>query len=109
MWMMAATRLEALRALVEQNPTDSRTRYMLAMQLAGQGDYEEAVRQFEILMAADPDYVAAYQQGGLALEKLGRSGEARTIYLRGIEACRRTGDTHAREELEAALERVGGR
>lgn len=105
--MMPGNRLEALRALVEQNPADARTRYMLAMELAGQGCYEEAVRHFETLLAGDADYVAAYYQGGQALEKLGRLAQARAIYQRGIEACRRTGDAHAREELEAALERLG--
>jgi len=104
---MPGNRLEALRALVEQNPADSRTRYMLAMELAGQGCYEEAVRHFEILLAGDADYVAAYYQGGQALEKLRQPDRARALYERGIEACRRTGNAHAREELQAALERLG--
>lgn len=97
-----------LRALVEQNPSDSRTRYMLAMELAGQGRLDEAVQHFETLIEADADYVAAYYQGGQALERLGETGKARSIYERGIEACVRTGNAHAREELEAALERLGG-
>lgn len=104
---MAANRLEVLRGLVEQNPADSRTRYMLAMELAGQGQLEEAVRHFETLLEADADFVPAYYQGGQALERLGWTDRARALYRRGIEACFRTGNAHAREELEAALERLG--
>lgn len=104
---MALDRLAVLRQLVEQNPSDSRTRYMLAMELAGRGELEAAVGEFEAVVAADADYVAAYMHGGQALERLGRLEEARSFYQRGIEACRRTGNRHAREELEALLALLG--
>jgi tetratricopeptide repeat protein len=55
-------------------------------------------------MEASPDYIASYFHAGQTLEKLGRSEEARAIYLRGIEVTTRKGDQHARSELEAALE-----
>lgn len=104
---MPADRLAVLRQLVEENPSDSRTRYMLAMELAGRGELEGAVRQFEAVIAADADYVAAYMHGGQALERLGRLEEARAFYRRGIDACRRTGNRHAQQELEALLELLG--
>lgn len=104
---MALDRLAALRRLVEENPSDSRTRYMLAMELAGRGELEAAVREYEAVIAVDPDYVAAYMHGGQALERLGRLEEARAFYRRGIEASRRTGNRHAREELEGLLALLG--
>jgi tetratricopeptide (TPR) repeat protein len=67
------------------------------------GDLETAVAEFRTLIAANPDYVAAYFHGGQTLERLSRVEEARELYRRGIEASLRTGDAHARSELEAAL------
>src|SRR5262245_23091135 len=69
---MATDRLEILRTLVEQNPGDSRTRYMLAMELSQSGQFESAAKEYAAIIANDADYVAAYYHGGQVLEKLGR-------------------------------------
>jgi Tfp pilus assembly protein PilF len=98
------SRIDSLRSLLEQDPANSRFRYMLAMETANAGDLESAVRVFEDLLARDPDYSAAYFHGGQTLEKLGRPGDARQLYQRGIEAATRTGDAHTRSELQGALD-----
>lgn len=104
---MPGSRLETLRKLVEQNPGDSRTRYMLAMELAGAGDLEGALAEYDALLARDPAYCYAYFHAGRTLEKLGRAEQARQMYLRGIEAAERAGDRHAHDELRSALEALG--
>ena len=104
---MATNRLEILKGLVEQNPADCRTRYMLAMELGNAGDLEAAIREHRTIIDNDPDYVAAYFHGGQTLEKLGREDEARVIYTKGIEACDRTGDAHTKSELQDVLEALG--
>jgi Flp pilus assembly protein TadD len=101
---MGSNRLDVLRGLLDQDPTDSRTRYMLAMELAGLGRLEDAVHEFRRILAGDAAYLSAYFHGGQALEKLGRGAEAREMYRSGIEACIRAGDAHARSEMESALE-----
>ena len=104
---MAGNRIDILRSLVTQNPTDSRTRYMLAMELANSGELEAAVAEYESILKADADYAAAYYHGGQALEKLGREDDAGALYRRGIEACERTGNDHTRSELQEALDALG--
>ncbi|HLK49367.1 MAG TPA: tetratricopeptide repeat protein [Bryobacteraceae bacterium] len=104
---MAANRLEALKNLVAQNPRDSFLRYGLAMEHRNGGDLETAAAEFRAVIAGNPDYVAAYFHGGQTLERLSRLEEARELYRAGIEASLRTGDTHARGELEAALGMLG--
>lgn len=96
-------RLDTLRSLVEQDPANSRFRYMLAMETANAGDLAAAARVFEEVLAHDPDYSAAYFHGGQTLEKLGRIDDARRLYQSGIEATTRTGDGHTRSELQGAL------
>jgi tetratricopeptide (TPR) repeat protein len=100
---MAANRIDALKRMLEQNPRDSFLRYGLAMEHRNAGDLEAAVAEFQRIIAANPDYVAAYFHGGQTLERLARVEEARAMYRSGIEASLRTGDAHARSELEAAL------
>src|SRR5437879_3505648 len=100
---MAANRLEILKNMVEQNPADSFSRYGLAMEYRNGGDLEAAAREFASLMAANPDYVAAYFHSGQTLERMGRLEEAREVYESGLEAARRTGDRHAGGEIQAAL------
>ena len=104
---MALNRLEILKTMVAQNPKDSFSRYGLAMEYANTGSLEDAVKEYESLLAANPDYAAAYYHGGQALEKLGRLDDARQIYRRGLEATKRTGDAHTLSELQAALDILG--
>jgi Tfp pilus assembly protein PilF len=100
-------RIDTLRSLVDQDPGNSRLRYMLAMETMNSGDLEGAAAGFAETVARDPDYNAAYYHGGQALERLGRAGEARAMYRRGIEAASGNGDSHARSELQGALDLLG--
>ena len=59
------------------------------------------------LLAADPEYSAAYFHGGQTLEKLGKLDEARELYKAGVEVTSRKGDLHTRDEIRAALDLLG--
>jgi Flp pilus assembly protein TadD len=100
---MSDSRLDVLKNMVAQNPTDSFARYGLAMEWARTGNLEQAMEEYRGLLAVNPDYAAAYYHGGQTLEKLGRVEEARDLYRAGIEATTRIGDAHTRSEIEAAL------
>jgi tetratricopeptide (TPR) repeat protein len=100
---VATNRLEILKQMVEQDPTNSFARYGLAMECAKTGDLAAAVTEFRALIATDPNYAAAYYHGGQSLEKLGQLEEARDFYEKGVAATTRTGDAHTRAEIEAAL------
>ena len=101
---MASTRLDILKSMVEQNPTDRFARYGLAMEYRNTGDLEAAVGEFRALMASSPDYAPAYFHGGQTLERMGRIEEAREVYVKGIEVTTRSSDQHARSEMQAALD-----
>ena len=104
---MASTRLDILKSMVEQNPADSFARYGLALEYRNSGDLESAMGEFRSLMAANPDYAPAYFHGGQTLERMGRLDEARKIYQQGIEVTTRSGDQHARSEMQGALDLLG--
>ena len=104
---MAVDRLGILKSMVAQNPNDSFARYGLAMEYANSGSLQQAIEEYEALLGFNPDYSAAYYHGGQALEKLGRLDDARTMYRRGLDATRRTGDTHTHSEIQASLDILG--
>jgi predicted Zn-dependent protease len=97
------SRIEMLKGFIAQRPTDPFPRYALALEYKNAGRMEEARETFDALMAAHPDYTAAYLHAGQTLIAIGRADDARAVFTRGIEACARRGDAHARGELEGAL------
>ena len=102
-----SNRLEVLKNMVAQNPNDSFSRYGLAMEYVNAGDLEGAIQEYRTLLAANPNYSAAYYHGGQTLEKLGRREDARALYRQGIEATTRIGDLHTRSEIQTALDLLG--
>lgn len=104
---MSQQRLEALEAMLAQDPTNSFVRYGLAQTLVGAGRLSDAMLQYKTLLEQDPLYVAAYYHGGQTLEKLGDPDAARQMYLAGLDACIQKGDMHTRSEIQAALDLLG--
>jgi tetratricopeptide (TPR) repeat protein len=104
---MPPKRLDALRALLEQDPNNLLARYGLAMEFSNSGDFESALAEFRRLIEINPGYAAAYFHGGQALERLGRLEDAAGLYRRGIDAATRSGDLHLRNELQTALDALG--
>jgi tetratricopeptide (TPR) repeat protein len=105
--MTAKTRKQQLQEMLADEPNDPFLRYGLAMEFVSEGDDGEAVRCFQELLAAAPDYVPAYLQAGQGLVRLGRLEEARALYGRGIAAARERGDQHAADEMGAFLANLG--
>jgi tetratricopeptide (TPR) repeat protein len=104
---MPSSRVEALRAMVEQNPQHGFARYGLAMEYANTGEYDNAISEFRSLLEIDANYAAAYYHLGRTYERAGRIDDARSTYQKGIEVTRRTGDSHTQSELQAALDVLG--
>ncbi len=90
--------------MVSQNPADAFARYGLAMEFVKAGEFANAVAEFRALLEHNPNYAAAYFHGGQVLEKMGDVEQARQLYEKGIAVTARTGDQHARSELQAALD-----
>lgn len=97
-------RLEALQAMLAQDPKNMLALYGVATEYKNRGDFARAAKGFEDAIAVNPNYAAAYFHGGQTYEQLGKIDEARAIYERGIEVTARTGDAHTRAELQGALD-----
>jgi len=99
-------RTALLQEILAQNPNDSFARYGLAMEFATRGDTESALNEFALLLAANPDYTAAYQMSAQVLIKAGREAEARTMLDEGIKCAIRTKNQHARSEMAGMLDEL---
>src|SRR6185295_7955100 len=65
------SRIEALLGFIRANPQDPFPRYALALEYKNGGRLDEARTTFDALMAANPDYTAAYLHAGNTLLALG--------------------------------------
>ncbi len=95
-----------LQEILAQNPSDAFARYGLAMEYANRGETEIALSEFARLLETDPDYTPGYQMSAQTLLKAGREAEARKNLEEGIACATRTGNQHARAEMEAMLDEL---
>jgi len=97
------SRREMLEQFVAQKPADAFARYGLALECVKLGDDPAALGHFQKLLETSPEYVAGYFHYAQLLSRLGPLDEARRVLSDGIVAAQRTGDAHARDEMQAAL------
>jgi tetratricopeptide (TPR) repeat protein len=100
------SRREILEEFVAQDPSESFSRYALALELEKEKRVHEAVEHLREVISRDPGYTAAYQQLGRLLGRIGLLDDARDIYQRGIEAARASGDHRSISEMQDALEMI---
>jgi len=95
-----------LKEILGQHPGDAFARYGLAMAYASEGDAETALSEFDRLLEAHPDYTAGYFMAAQTLIKAGRSAEAQGRLREGIASAQRTGNQHARGEMQQLLDEL---
>ena len=106
---VSKSRRQMLEEFVAKNPADAFGRYGLAMEGMKTGDNAAAEENFKQLITAHADYVAAYFQYGQMLAKMGRTDDARKTLTEGVSQAVKSGEEHARNELQAALDELGRR
>ena len=101
------TRRQMLEEFVAQKSDDAFSRYGLALECMNAGDTAAADTHFRALLERNSDYIPAYQMYGQLLARESRTGEARQVLSIGIAAATKTGNQHARSEMEALLNDLG--
>lgn len=96
-------KLQQLFRLLEREPEDTFLLYGAGMEYRKLGALDKATEFFDRAIRKDPGYCYAYYQRGQVAEQAGMLDQARQSYRDGIAAAQRVGDSHAREELQAAL------
>ena len=76
------------------------------MELANRGEVDAALKEFDVLIEQNPDYVAAYFMSAQTLAKVGRNPEAIEKLNAGIGCAARTGNRHALSEMQQMLDEL---
>jgi thioredoxin-like negative regulator of GroEL len=97
------SRRQMLEEFVAKKPEDAFSRYGLAMECMNTGDPAAADQHFRALLQRNAEYVPAYLMYAQLLVRESRPDEARAILSTGIAAAQKTGDQHARSEMEGLL------
>jgi predicted Zn-dependent protease len=99
-------RAAQLKEILAMDANNAFARYGLAMEYSNAGEVEPALSEFRTLIAAHPDYSAGYHMAAQLLARENRVPEARQWLQDGIAAAVRTGNSHARSEMEGLLEEL---
>jgi Flp pilus assembly protein TadD len=101
---MQKSRVETLRKLIEQKPTDPRLRFGIALEYEKLGQWENAATELRHYLDLADDEGNAWGRLGNALRQLGRDEEAQEAYRQGIENAYRHGHPGMAAEFEMTLE-----
>lgn len=104
--MSSIDKIAGLKEILALDAKNSFARYGIAMELAHRGDADEALKEFDSLLATDPDYTAAYFMSAQTLTSAGRKAEAIERLKSGISCAARTGNRHALSEMQAMLDEL---
>jgi Tfp pilus assembly protein PilF len=99
-------RIDKLKEFLQASPQDSFLQHALALDYIKEGNDEEANKLFELILEREPGYVGSYYHLGKLLERNGKTGDAMTVYKRGMEETKKVNDRHAYSELQGALEEL---
>ena len=101
---MTNPRLDSFRAMVAKSPENPLAHYGLANEALKAGLFEEALAHYEAYLARHDDEGNAYGKVADALQRLGRTEDAREALRKGIAASYRFGHASMAAELEERLD-----
>ena len=97
-------KIARLKEILALDPKNSFARYGIAMELAVRGQTDAALREFDALLAHDPDYTAGYYMSAQTLSRAGRTSDAAERLKTGISCAARNGNSHALSEMQSMLD-----
>ncbi len=97
-------KIARLKEILALDPKNSFARYGIAMELAGRGETDAALKEFDALLANDPEYTAGYYMSAQTLSRAGRTADAVERLKTGISCAARNGNSHALSEMQGMLD-----
>jgi predicted Zn-dependent protease len=100
------SRIETLTDMLSHDPANAFARYGLAIEYSNGGQLEQAIAEFQKLLADHPDYIAGYFMAAQTLAKCQRRDDAVKMLSEGIAVAEKKHDTHAQSEMQAMLDEM---
>lgn len=98
------SRREMLEEFIAADPSDTFSRYALALELEKEQRAPEAITTLREVIARDAGYVAAYYHLGRLLARAGETDEARAVYRTGLDVATKANDRRTRDEIQEAID-----
>jgi tetratricopeptide (TPR) repeat protein len=105
---LSQSRIEIFEQMAENAPQDAMIWYGLASEYTKLENWPRAAEALRRVLEINPDYTAAYQMLGTALDNQGEREEARRVWQEGIRTAERTGAWKARQHMEGLLAGTAG-
>jgi len=99
-------RLQRLREMLAQQPTDSFLNHAMALEEIKLGNEAAARALFESILQRDPQYIGSYYHLGKLLDRQGDETAAIEVFERGMEVAKKLGEQHALNELRGAYDNL---
>ena len=99
-------KIKQLARQIKENPSDSFSKFALALEFRKQGEFKKARILFEDILNSDPDYVGVYYHLGKLYETLDRFNDAQELYQKGIKVADDQDESRTHKELNEALEQL---
>jgi len=100
-------RIEAIKAMLHDNPRDVFLLYSLGMETAACSQFDRAAEAFGECIAVDPAYLPARVEQGKVLRAAGRIDEAREVFEAAMALAAEQNDTHAVDAVRQHIEGLG--
>jgi predicted Zn-dependent protease len=100
------SRVDVFADMAQQQPDNEMIWYGLASEYVKLEKWNEAVDALQKVISIKPDYPAAFQMLGSALESLGRTNDACRVWTDGIEVANRAGAWKAVKHMEGLLKKA---
>ena len=99
-------RVEKIKSMLQENPTDSFLCHALALEYIKLGNDSDARKLFESILKNEPGYIGTYYHLAKLLERIGEIDNAIKVYEKGMEEAKKAGDNHSLSELRSAFEEL---
>ena len=96
-------KLKQLASNIKKNPSDSFSKFALALEFLKQNQIDRARRLFENIQTEDSGYIGVYYHLAKLYVSINENKKALITYKKGIEVAVLQQNDHAKSELEAAL------
>jgi predicted Zn-dependent protease len=103
---MSQSRIEVFRQMLAADPTNTMVRFGLANELFKLEQWADAAQELQTYLSQADDQGNAYGKLAQALDRLGRTEEARSAYQQGIAAAQRHGHPSMAQDFQMAIEEL---
>lgn len=97
------SKISRLAKNVQRDPSDTFSKFALALELLKEDRVEKAQLLFEAILKQDPDYLGVYYHLGKLYQSREMYNYAEEMFTKGIQVAKKKNESRTKSELSEAL------